>query len=72
MDIQAKKLSLIEWLLTLQDERVIAQIENLKAGTDFWDELTGAEKEEINKGIEELDRGEKYSYETVISNHRKK
>ena len=40
MDIQAKKLSLIEWLLNLQDEKVLNQIENLKAGTDFWDELT--------------------------------
>ena len=72
MDIQAKKLSLIEWLLNLQDEKVLNQIENLKAGTDFWDELTESEKEEINKGIEELDRGEKHSYEAVISNHRKK
>lgn len=72
MNIQAKKLSLIEWLLKLQDEKVLNQIENLKAGTDFWDELTESEKDEINKGIEELDRGEKHSYESIASGHRKK
>jgi hypothetical protein len=72
MSIQAQKLSLIEWLLKLQDEKVIKQIENLKAGTDFWDELTKSEKEEINRGIEELDRGEKHGYEAIVSSHRKK
>jgi hypothetical protein len=72
MNIQAKKLSLIEWLLKLQDEKVLNQVERLKAGTDFWDELTESEKEEIEKGIDELDRGEKHSYEAIVSSHRKK
>lgn len=72
MSIQAQKLNLIEWLLKLQDEKIIKQIENLKAGTDFWDELTKSEKEEINRGIEEFDRGEKHSYEAIVSSHRKK
>jgi hypothetical protein len=72
MNIQAQKLSIIEWLLKIQDEKVLTQIENLKAGTDFWNELTEPEKEEIDKGIEELDRGEKHNYEAIVSSHRKK
>lgn len=72
MNIATQKLSIIEWLLKLQDERILKQIENLKTGTDFWDELTESEKEEIDNGIKELDKGEKHRYESIISSHRKK
>jgi hypothetical protein len=71
MDIYAKKIHLIEWLLNLQDEKVLKQIENLRSGTDFWDELSSEEKKEITKGIVELDRGEKHSYESIVASHRK-
>ena len=71
MDIKAKKLSLIEWLLKIKDETLIRQIENLRAGTDFWDDLSEAEKEEIDKGLTELDKGEAHNYESIIARHRK-
>lgn len=72
MDIHAKKLSLIEWLLKLQDEETIKKLENLRTGTDFWDELSEVEKKEINEGIAELDEGKKHDYESIVSKHRKK
>jgi hypothetical protein len=72
MNIQAQKLSIIEWLIRIQDESILKQIENLKTSADFWDELTEPEREEINKGIEELERGEKHNYESIIARHRKK
>jgi len=72
MDTQTKKLNIIAWLLKLQDEETIKKIENLRLKTDFWDELTTEEKQEINDGIAELDRGEKHPYEGIISAHRKK
>lgn len=71
MDIQAKKLDLIAWLLRLQDKEILKKIEILRSGTDFWDELTEEEKKELDSGIAELDAGKKYSYKEIITSHRK-
>jgi hypothetical protein len=37
---------------------------------DFWVNLSEAEKEDILKGIEELDKGEFYSYDEIMKKHR--
>jgi hypothetical protein len=64
MDIQATKLDLIQWLLELSDENLIAKIQNLRnAETDWWDEIGEEEKEAINEGISQADRGELISHE---------
>ena len=71
MDIQAKKLDLIQWLTQLNDERLIRKIEALQAeDIDFWNELSEQQKQEIKRGIAELDAGQKHDYENVISRHR--
>ncbi|MCB0430246.1 MAG: hypothetical protein H6585_13940 [Flavobacteriales bacterium] len=72
MNIQAKKLTLIEWLLRVQDEKVLKKIENIRDKSDFWDELTQEEKDEIDAGIAELDKGAVHSYKDIIARHRKK
>lgn len=70
MNIQEKKLSLIEWLLSLEDEKTLEEIEELRSGSDFWDELTEGERKEIDQGLEELDRGEAHDHEEVAAKHR--
>jgi len=71
MDIQTKKLTLIQWLISLKDESVIEKVEALsKEDTDFWHELTEGQKAEIKQGIQELESGDKYDYEQVMLRHR--
>ena len=72
MDIQSEKYSLIEYITQIDDEVVIARLkEFVKANEqDFWSELDGYQQLEIKKGIEELDRGEKFDYEALMSKHR--
>lgn len=71
IDMQAKKLTLIQWLINLDDERMIEKVEALsKEGTDFWNELTEEQKAEIRQGVQELDSGQKYDYEQVMLRHR--
>ena len=73
MDIKAEKLDLIQWLLQLSDENVIAKIKELKAeDTDWWDSLSPAEMEAIQEGIDELDRGEGIPHEQVMEEVRRK
>lgn len=41
MDIQARKLNLIQWLVNLTDETVLQELENLhQKDVDFWEELS--------------------------------
>ena len=71
MDIQAKKPDLIRWLIQLNDERLLRKIEALQAeDKDFWNELSEDQRQEIKKGILELDAGQKHDYEQVVSKYR--
>lgn len=45
-------------------KRVTDFINNEKS--DFWHELTKTEQAEIKKGIEQLDKGKRTSYEDVL------
>lgn len=72
MDIQAEKYSLIEYITKIEDNSLIDKLKQfVKANDhDFWNDLTEGQKQEIKTGMQELDRGEKYSYEQVMSKHR--
>lgn len=71
MDIKARKLDLIQWLIQLKDERLLSKIAALQAeDKDFWNELSEDQRQEIKKGMEELDSGQKHNYEKVVSKYR--
>lgn len=59
LDIQNKKIEIIQWLTTLEDSVVIQKILELKKSNteDWWQELSDAEKKSINKGINEAKKG---------------
>lgn len=68
MDIQGTKLELIEMLLNTQKEQVLQKIKDIleqETGKDFWDELDTEDQKAINKGLEQLDKGQYVSHESV-------
>jgi len=70
--LEARKLSIIEYLAEMEDEAVIQQIEALlKPSVDFWDELTEAQKTSIQRGLEQLKSGQRIEYHTFIANYKK-
>lgn len=72
MDIQAEKYSLIEYITQIKDVSLIEKLrEFVKANEeDFWNDLTESQKQEIRKGTQELDNGQKFDYEEVMSKYR--
>lgn len=58
MDIQATKIDLIHWLTELQDPEILEQLSAIKSGQDWWVEISEEERQAIDIGIAELDRGE--------------
>ena len=72
MNIQTRKLNIIQYLSHTTNTSVIKMIESIikKEDVDFWNELTSTEKKEILAGIEELDNGDKVDYHKFMAKHR--
>lgn len=73
MNIQAKKLELVRMILDTDNPSILSSISRIftiSRKIDFWDEIPLSQKEEILKGIEEIDNGETIDYEEFIKKHR--
>tara|TARA_B100000929_G_C15477731_1_gene410090 strand:- start:304 stop:537 length:234 start_codon:yes stop_codon:yes gene_type:complete len=64
INIQNKKIELIQWLSTLNDESVIAKIMKLRESEkkDWWKEISKEEKKSIEQGIKDADSGKLSSH----------
>jgi len=67
MDIQSTKLDLINWLSSLTDESIISKLYAIKNNNtkDWYDDLTKAERQNIQKGLNDLNNGNIHSNEEV-------
>lgn len=61
MDLQSSKIELAKMILSIDNIEFIEKLKSFvkKERKDFWSMLTLSEKNEIEKGIRELDNGEK-------------
>lgn len=59
INLQDKKIELIQWLSTLNDESVIEKIMKLRESekSDWWKEISKEEKRSIEQGIKDADSG---------------
>ena len=60
LKLQNKKLELIQWLSTIEDLNFLEKISEMisrEQKNDWWNELSDAETEAIEKGIEQADSG---------------
>lgn len=64
INIQNKKIELIQWLSTLNDESIIEKIMKLRENekTDWWKEISKEERNSIEKGIQDADSGKLKSH----------
>ncbi|WP_462319746.1 hypothetical protein [Marinilabilia sp.] len=72
MNIETRKLNIINWVSHLDDEAVLSRIEELQAKKqDWWDMISEDEKTEIKEGISQVDKGETKSTNEVLSKYNK-
>lgn len=60
LQIQNKKLELIQWLSTIEDLKFLEKISDFithERKKDWWNEISDAERESIEKGIAQADAG---------------
>jgi predicted transcriptional regulator len=66
MNLEIKKLNLINWISSIQEKSVLSKIEKIqRENADWWDKLSKKDKDAINEGLEQLDRGEYLTREQV-------
>ena len=73
MNIQAEKIELIKLLVETNSPAIIESIKKIfkkEQTTDFWDELSTEQQEEILQGTIEVQEGKVTDYETFIAKHR--
>lgn len=73
MNIQAEKIALAKMLLETENPRIIASIKKIfsKENTsDFWNDLSAEQKEEIQKASLEIYNDEVIDYDLFMQNYR--
>ena len=73
VNIQNKKIELIQWLSTLNDMSIIEKIIKLREQekSDWWDEISVSEKKSLEKGIKDADAGNLKSHSDVKKIYKK-
>ena len=73
MDVQAEKLSLIEWIAKLNDPAVLEQFLAMRKAKEHRVVTTsGEEKKAIQEGIQAIEKGEVFSHEDIQEETRKR
>ena len=69
MNLQAKKLELVQLIINTRKPLTLKKVEEVlkkEKETDWWDELSEAERQSIEQGLAEADRGELIPHEEVM------
>jgi predicted transcriptional regulator len=70
MGLEAIKLELIEWLTQLDDADTIEYlkvVKDSKSDSDWWQELTPAQKQSLERGLKDVDAGRVTPHDDVKS-----
>lgn len=73
INLQNKKIELIQWLSTLNDKSMIDKLMKLrkKDKSDWWNEISTDEQKSIEKGIQDADNGKLTSHSNVKTVYEK-
>lgn len=73
MDIQSTKIELIQMLLQTQKESLLLRLKKVfeEEQTDWWEDMSSEEREEIQEGLLQADKGE-YRLSKEVMNRFKK
>lgn len=68
MNIETRKLNLINWISSIQEDNILEKVEKIQMEkTDWWDTIDDKDQNAIQKGIEQLDNDEYLTHSQVRS-----
>jgi predicted transcriptional regulator len=73
MNLETRKINLINWISSLQEADIIDKMEAIqKENADWWDTINNEDKQAIEEGLEQLDKGEFLTRSQVRAKVKKK
>jgi len=58
MNLESRKINLINWISTLQEENILHEVEEIQVkSSDWWDNISNQDKKAIEDGLNQLDNG---------------
>ncbi len=68
MDLQAEKLNILQTIMSTKDEGLIMDIKAFLGGrkTDWFDELSEEQQQDVLEGLTQADNGETVSHEEAV------
>jgi thiamine pyrophosphate-dependent acetolactate synthase large subunit-like protein len=69
MNLQAKKLELVQLIINTRKPLTLKKVEEVlksEEESDWWDEISDAERQSIEKGLEEADKGKLLPHAEVM------
>lgn len=73
MNLETRKINLINWLSSVQEEDILEKVEKIqKEKSDWWDTIDSEDKKAINEGLDQLDKGEYLTRSQVRSEIKEK
>ena len=70
MDLKELKGDLLNWLEEVEDGAILQQVQAIKEGDDWWNQISDTERKAIDSGLKQLDNGQSYTHEEVMSRVR--
>ena len=71
MDIPAKKYRLIEWITNISDSKLIDKLIKIAETTDWWNEISDAERRSIEKGLKDIENNRVFDHTEVKKKYEK-
>jgi hypothetical protein len=71
MDIHAKKYQLIEWITSISDSGLIDKLMKIAEKTDWWDEISEAERKSIERGLKDIEENKVFDHSEVRKKYEK-
>ena len=75
MKAEALKLELIQWLAAVKDKSTLESLlffKKLQQSSDWWDELSTEQREQIDVGLAEIKKGKTVSADKVWAKYGRK
>ncbi len=71
MNLETRKIGLINWITQIADEDIINQIDKIRTGKSNWfADLPDSVKDDINEAIAQADRGEGIDQSVMIKKYK--
>ena len=76
MNVSAEKLDIIQRICEIQDNDLLDIIKKIiylptDSKSDWWDHIAPAEKNSINRGLDDLAKGRVHSHEQIRKKYKK-